>query len=109
MLHSLGAFALHILGKVAVNVQCKGRSGVSQIGLKRFDVITGTNAVHCIIVAQIVDTQVGQPDFLNDHIKNRICPTFNVTDTAKIIVPALTIKCLPRSTTRNKTVFGCGQ
>ena len=68
MLHSLGAFALHILGKVAVNVQCKGRSGVSQIGLKRFDVITGTNAVHCIIVAQIVDTQVGQPDFLNDTL-----------------------------------------
>ena len=68
MLHSLGAFALHILGKVAVNVQCKGRSGVSQIGLKRFDVVTGTNAVHCIIVAQIVDTQVGQPDFLNDTL-----------------------------------------
>lgn len=74
MLHSLGAFALHILGKVAVNVQCKGRSGVSQIGLKRFDVITGTNAVHCIIVAQIVDTQVGQPDFLNDTLVGIVDP-----------------------------------
>ena len=45
-LHAVGAFALHLVGHMAVYVQRKGRSGVAQISLHSLDVIAGLQAVY---------------------------------------------------------------
>ena len=42
-LHAVGTFALHLVGHMAVYVQCEGGSGVAQISLHCLDVVPGAD------------------------------------------------------------------
>lgn len=64
-LHAAGAFALHLVGHMAIYVQCEGGSGVAQIPLHRLDVVPGADRGDCAGVTQVVETGVsprGDPD-----------------------------------------------
>ena len=41
VIHTVGAFLLHPLGHMAVNIQREGRSCVAKVVLHGFDVISG--------------------------------------------------------------------
>ena len=60
-LHPGGAVLLHPFCEVAVFVQGKSSSGVSHICLHGLNVISGSDSVHSVGVAQIVEPDTFQP------------------------------------------------
>ena len=47
-LHAVGAFALHLVGHMAVYVQRKGGCGVTQIALHCLDIVAGADRGDCV-------------------------------------------------------------
>lgn len=47
-LHAVGTFALHLIGHMAIHVQCKGCCGVTQITLHCFNVVSGADRGDCV-------------------------------------------------------------
>ena len=67
-LHAVGAFALHLVGHMAVYVQRKGRCGVAQISLHCLDVVPGADCGDCVGMAQVVETGIGTTDGRDDTL-----------------------------------------
>ena len=59
-LHAGGAVLLHALREVAVSVQGKARAGVAQVALYGFDIVTRSNGVDRICMAEIMKTHTFQ-------------------------------------------------
>ena len=53
-LHSPGALAAHLVGDMAVDIQCKDRRGVAQVFLHGLDIVPALDRGHGVAVAQIV-------------------------------------------------------
>ena len=62
LLHAGGAFLLHFVGDMPVNVQRECRCGVAEIVLDRFDIVPGMNCGHGIRMPQVVKARVRPPD-----------------------------------------------
>ena len=54
-LHSPGALAAHLVGDMAVDIQCKDRRGVAQVFLHGLDIVPALDRGHGVAVPQIVD------------------------------------------------------
>lgn len=76
-LHAVGTFALHLVGHMAIHVQRKGGSGVAQISLHCFDVISGADRGNGVGVTQVVETGIGTTNGRNNAlvltIDGRLC------------------------------------
>ena len=46
-LHAAGNVLLHLVGHMAIYVQCEGGSGVAQISLHRLDIVPGADRGDC--------------------------------------------------------------
>lgn len=58
-LHAVGTFALHLIGHMAIHVQCKGCCGVTQITLHCLDIVASADRGDCVGVTQVVETGIG--------------------------------------------------
>ena len=68
LLHSGGAFSLHLRRGVCVSIQCKSRWMVAQILLNRFHVVPFFQGRNCIAVAEVVEAGIGNSDRGNDSL-----------------------------------------
>lgn len=68
-LHSVGTVLFHLIGHVAIDIQCKCCCGVSQISLYRLDVISGLKRSNRIGVSQIMKAHVRIAKFYNNRLE----------------------------------------
>ena len=54
-LHAAGNVLLHLVGHMAIYVQCEGGSGVAQVPLHRLDIVAGADRGNGVGVTQIVE------------------------------------------------------
>ena len=68
-LHPVGAFLLHLVGDVAIDVQREGRRGVPQVALHGLDVVADLQGRHRIGVAHIVEAELRRADPFHDLLE----------------------------------------
>ena len=65
-LHPVGAFLLHLVRDVAVDVQREGRRGVAQVGLYGFDVVADLQGGHRVGMPHVVEADLRRADLFHD-------------------------------------------
>ena len=55
LLHAVGAFFLHLIGDMAIDVQGESCGGMAQVFLDGFDVIAGADGGDCVGVPEIME------------------------------------------------------
>ena len=68
-LHPVGALLLHLVGDMAVDVQCKGRRGVPQVVLHGLDVVADLQGRHRIGMPHIVEAKPRLADLFHDLLE----------------------------------------
>lgn len=68
-LHPVGAFLLHLVGDMAVNVQRKGCRGVTQVALHGLDIVADLQGGHRVGVAHVVEAKLRRADPFHDLLE----------------------------------------
>ena len=69
LLHPLSAVLLHLFRHMSVNIQRESRSGMAEIFLHGFNVVTAFDTGNCVCMAQVVKTGGWRTDFLYDPLE----------------------------------------
>ena len=69
LLHSLSAILFHLFRNMSVNIQRESRSGMAEIFLHGFNVVTTFDTGNCVCVAQVVKAGGWRTDFLYDPLE----------------------------------------
>ena len=69
LLHSLSAILFHLFRNMSVNIQRESRSGMAEIFLHGFNVVSAFDTGNCVCVAQVVKAGGWRTDFLYDPLE----------------------------------------